>query len=157
MRISPNLVLDYSCDLVYVADIFVRMHEGYLDNGIMIKDAKLLRKNYLREVSIWSVSVFWWTSPLALRLPLHPIPSGLYGPRRPTKCASPLSYSKESNEPFPEGLLLHPGLSQHLPHGLCLLSVQLQLLRADPLPRHTEAQQDPQDLPDDGLLQQDRN
>lgn len=52
MRISPNLVLDYSCDLVYVADIFVRMHEGYLDNGIMIKDAKLLRKNYLREVSI---------------------------------------------------------------------------------------------------------
>ena len=90
---------------------------------------------------------------LTLRLPLHPIPIGLYGPPRPTKS----SYSIELNEPFPEGLLLHPGLPQHLPHGLCLLSVQLQLLRADPLPRHTEAKQDPQDLPDDGLLQQDRN
>lgn len=32
-----------------MADIFVRMHEGYLENGIMIKDAKLLRKNYLKN------------------------------------------------------------------------------------------------------------
>ena len=41
------LVLDYFCDFLYVADIFVRMHKGYLEQGLMVKDAKLLRKNYI--------------------------------------------------------------------------------------------------------------
>ena len=42
------LVLDYCCDFLYVLDIFVRIHEGYLEQGLMVKDAKLLRKNYLK-------------------------------------------------------------------------------------------------------------
>ena len=42
------LVLDYFCDFLYLADIFVRMHEGYLEQGLMVKDTKLLRKNYVK-------------------------------------------------------------------------------------------------------------
>ena len=42
-------VLDYVSDFVYLADIFVRVHEGYLEQGLLVKDAKLLRKNYLKN------------------------------------------------------------------------------------------------------------
>ena len=40
------IVLDYSCDFIYLVDMFVRMHEGYLDQGIMVNDSKMLRANY---------------------------------------------------------------------------------------------------------------
>ena len=40
------IVMDYSCDFIYLVDMFVRMHEGYLDQGLMVKDSKLLRANY---------------------------------------------------------------------------------------------------------------
>ena len=32
-------------------DIFVRIHEGYLEQGLLVKDVKLLRKNYLNGSS----------------------------------------------------------------------------------------------------------
>ena len=37
---------DYIGDAIYLLDLLVRMHEGYLDQGIMVKDAAMLRKNY---------------------------------------------------------------------------------------------------------------
>lgn len=44
-------VLDYFCDCIYLVDIFVRIHEGYLEQGLLVKDVKLLRKNYLNGSS----------------------------------------------------------------------------------------------------------
>ena len=54
------LVLDYLCDFLYLADIFVRVHEGYLEQGLMVKDTKLLRKNYWKSSNkIWDIlSIF---------------------------------------------------------------------------------------------------
>ena len=43
------VLLDYSSDLVYLLDLLVRMHEGYLEQGIMVKEARLLRQNYRRS------------------------------------------------------------------------------------------------------------
>ena len=40
------LVVDYVSDAIYLLDLLVRMHEGYLDQGIMVKEAAMLRKNY---------------------------------------------------------------------------------------------------------------
>ena len=37
---------DYIGDAIYLLDLLVRMHEGYLDQGIMVKEAAMLRKNY---------------------------------------------------------------------------------------------------------------
>ena len=43
------IILDYSCDFLYVMDMFMRAHEGYLDQGIMVKDSKLLRAAYRKS------------------------------------------------------------------------------------------------------------
>jgi len=43
------VVLDYLCDTLYVVDIFIRMHEGYLEQGLLVKKPHLLRKNYLNS------------------------------------------------------------------------------------------------------------
>jgi len=42
-------VLDYLCDFLYIVDIVVRMHEGYLEQGLMVQDSRKLRKNYLKS------------------------------------------------------------------------------------------------------------
>ena len=42
------LILDYTCDAIYLLDLLVRMHEGYLEQGIMVRDAAMLRSNYRR-------------------------------------------------------------------------------------------------------------
>ena len=39
-------MVDYIGDAIYLLDLLVRMHEGYLDQGIMVKEAAMLRKNY---------------------------------------------------------------------------------------------------------------
>uniref|UniRef100_A0A3P8X1T5 Cyclic nucleotide gated channel subunit alpha 2 n=1 Tax=Cynoglossus semilaevis TaxID=244447 RepID=A0A3P8X1T5_CYNSE len=44
------LVLDYICDGVYILDIAVRLHTGFLDQGLMVKDVRRLRETYLRTV-----------------------------------------------------------------------------------------------------------
>ncbi|KAL3972618.1 growth arrest and DNA-damage-inducible protein [Sarotherodon galilaeus] len=41
-------VLDYTCDGVYILDIAVRLHTGFLDQGLMIKDVRRLRETYIR-------------------------------------------------------------------------------------------------------------
>ncbi|XP_024946160.1 cyclic nucleotide-gated cation channel subunit A isoform X2 [Cephus cinctus] len=61
--------LDYTCDTIYLLDIIVHAHEGYLDQGLMVKDAKRLRENYLRTarwrfdfLSIFptDLAYIWW-------------------------------------------------------------------------------------------------
>uniref|UniRef100_A0A8C4EPC6 Cyclic nucleotide-binding domain-containing protein n=1 Tax=Dicentrarchus labrax TaxID=13489 RepID=A0A8C4EPC6_DICLA len=42
------LVLDYICDGVYILDVAVRLHTGFLDQGLMVKDVQRLRETYVR-------------------------------------------------------------------------------------------------------------
>ncbi|KAM8908039.1 cyclic nucleotide-gated cation channel-like isoform 2-T6 [Spinachia spinachia] len=42
------LVLDYICDGVYILDIAVRLHTGFLDQGLMVKDTRRLREAYIQ-------------------------------------------------------------------------------------------------------------
>ncbi|XP_037115950.1 cyclic nucleotide gated channel subunit alpha 1a [Syngnathus acus] len=41
------VLLDYTSDLIYLADMLVRTRTGYLEQGLMIKDEKLLRDRYV--------------------------------------------------------------------------------------------------------------
>ncbi|KAM9741559.1 cyclic nucleotide-gated cation channel-like isoform 1-T2 [Menidia menidia] len=41
------LVLDYICDGVYILDIAVRLHTGFLDQGLLVKDVRRLRETYV--------------------------------------------------------------------------------------------------------------
>ncbi|XP_057368745.1 cyclic nucleotide-gated cation channel subunit A-like [Daphnia carinata] len=40
------LVLDYASDLIYVFDMAVHAHEGYLEQGLMVTDPEKLRRHY---------------------------------------------------------------------------------------------------------------
>ncbi|XP_037950636.1 cyclic nucleotide-gated cation channel subunit A-like [Teleopsis dalmanni] len=42
-------VLDYLCDFIYIVDILVHMHEGYLDQGLLVRDAYKLRRHYFSQ------------------------------------------------------------------------------------------------------------
>nr|XP_046262174.1 cyclic nucleotide-gated cation channel-like isoform X2 [Scatophagus argus] len=44
------LVLDYICDGVYILDIAVRLHTGFLDQGLVVKDVQRLRETYIRTL-----------------------------------------------------------------------------------------------------------
>ncbi|KAF2361169.1 Cyclic nucleotide-binding domain, partial [Trinorchestia longiramus] len=39
--------LDYLCDLIYLLDMGVRANEGYLEQGLLVRDRKKLLRNYL--------------------------------------------------------------------------------------------------------------
>ena len=41
------MVVDYLCDVIYLIDIFVSMRTGYLEDGILQKDAHKLKNHYL--------------------------------------------------------------------------------------------------------------
>ncbi|XP_068445525.1 cyclic nucleotide gated channel subunit alpha 1a [Clinocottus analis] len=41
------VLLDYSSDIIYLADMFFRTRTGYLEQGLMVKDKKLLRDRYI--------------------------------------------------------------------------------------------------------------
>ena len=43
------LALDYTSDLLYLMDMAIRMHEGYLEQGLMVTDPKKLRRNYAKS------------------------------------------------------------------------------------------------------------
>ncbi|GAB1608115.1 cyclic nucleotide-gated cation channel alpha-3-like [Argonauta hians] len=45
------ITLDYLSDLVYLIDMGVRLKTGYLEHGLMVRDTKKLRLNYLRSKS----------------------------------------------------------------------------------------------------------
>ncbi|XP_068620013.1 cyclic nucleotide-gated cation channel subunit A-like [Battus philenor] len=63
-------VLDYLCDAIYVIDTVVHIHEGYLDQGLMVKDSAMLRRHYLSSDS-WrydvisllptDIAYYWWS------------------------------------------------------------------------------------------------
>uniref|UniRef100_UPI00398F6D63 cyclic nucleotide-gated channel cone photoreceptor subunit alpha n=1 Tax=Pristiophorus japonicus TaxID=55135 RepID=UPI00398F6D63 len=42
------LVLDYTSDAIYIMDSIVRFRTGFLEQGLLVKDAKKLRENYMR-------------------------------------------------------------------------------------------------------------
>ncbi|XP_069748643.1 cyclic nucleotide-gated channel cone photoreceptor subunit alpha [Narcine bancroftii] len=42
------LVLDYTSDVIYMMDSFVRFRTGFLEQGLLVKDTKKLRDNYLK-------------------------------------------------------------------------------------------------------------
>ncbi|CAJ1052287.1 LOW QUALITY PROTEIN: cyclic nucleotide-gated channel rod photoreceptor subunit alpha-like [Xyrichtys novacula] len=42
--------LDYTSDLIYLADMFVRTRTGYLEQGLMVKDEKLLKDRYVTSL-----------------------------------------------------------------------------------------------------------
>ncbi|XP_055319449.1 cyclic nucleotide-gated cation channel subunit A isoform X2 [Sitodiplosis mosellana] len=62
-------ILDYICDTIYLIDILVHCHEGYLDQGLLVRDAAKLRKHYFTtkgwRLDFLSVlptdfAYFWW-------------------------------------------------------------------------------------------------
>ncbi|XP_030066600.1 cyclic nucleotide-gated channel alpha-2 [Microcaecilia unicolor] len=44
------LVLDYVSDGIYIADIVIRLRTGFLEQGLLVKDMKKLRDNYVRTL-----------------------------------------------------------------------------------------------------------
>ncbi|XP_029949193.1 cyclic nucleotide gated channel subunit alpha 1a [Salarias fasciatus] len=59
--------LDYTSDLIYLADMFFRTRTGYLEQGLMVKDEKLLRDRYVSSfqfrldvVSMLPTDVFYF-------------------------------------------------------------------------------------------------
>ncbi|XP_064165805.1 cyclic nucleotide-gated channel cone photoreceptor subunit alpha-like isoform X2 [Anguilla rostrata] len=42
------LTLDYSSDIIYIIDTFVRSRTGFLEQGLLVKDPKKLRENYMK-------------------------------------------------------------------------------------------------------------
>ncbi|CAO1302725.1 unnamed protein product [Diamesa serratosioi] len=61
--------LDYLCDFIYLVDTLVHAHEGYLEQGLLVRDAKKLRTNFFNR-SHWRLDIismlptdiiyFWW-------------------------------------------------------------------------------------------------
>ncbi|CAD7076772.1 unnamed protein product [Hermetia illucens] len=61
--------LDYLCDFIYLVDTLVHMHEGYLEQGLLVRDAYKLRKHYFSTKG-WRLDVLsmfptdlayiWW-------------------------------------------------------------------------------------------------
>ncbi|XP_049886204.1 cyclic nucleotide-gated cation channel subunit A-like isoform X2 [Pectinophora gossypiella] len=62
-------ILDYLCDAIYLIDTVIHVHEGYLEQGLMVKDSKMLRRHYLKSDS-WrydlisliptDIAYYWW-------------------------------------------------------------------------------------------------
>ncbi|KAL4717615.1 hypothetical protein ACJJTC_000764 [Scirpophaga incertulas] len=62
-------VLDYLCDTIYLVDTVIHVHEGYLEQGLMVKDSRMLRRHYLKTDS-WrydlisllptDIAYYWW-------------------------------------------------------------------------------------------------
>ena len=80
------LLVDYICDAIYLLDLLVRMHEGYLDQGIMVKEAAMLRKNYRKskffKVDIVSIlptdfAYFFFEGKCSEQVPNHCCPLSL--------------------------------------------------------------------------------
>ncbi|XP_055547594.1 cyclic nucleotide-gated cation channel subunit A isoform X2 [Wyeomyia smithii] len=81
-RQAPALwwTLDYLCDFIYLADTLVHCHEGYLEQGLLVRDASKLRKHYFSKQRWWldvvsmlptDLAYIWWapSSCTATRLP----------------------------------------------------------------------------------------
>ncbi|XP_064366198.1 cyclic nucleotide-gated cation channel alpha-4 [Dromaius novaehollandiae] len=63
------LSLDYLCDALYLLDIAVRFHTGFLEEGILVRDRAQIRRRYLGSSSFaWDVASVLPTDLLYLRL-----------------------------------------------------------------------------------------
>uniref|UniRef100_A0ABK8G7Q7 Cyclic nucleotide-binding domain-containing protein n=1 Tax=Anopheles gambiae TaxID=7165 RepID=A0ABK8G7Q7_ANOGA len=73
-------ILDYLCDFIYLTDTLVHCHEGYLEQGLLVRDAPKLRKHYFSKQRWWldvvsmlptDLAYIWWapSSCAATRLP----------------------------------------------------------------------------------------
>ncbi|XP_023942694.2 cyclic nucleotide-gated cation channel subunit A-like [Bicyclus anynana] len=61
--------VDYFCDCIYLVDTIVHMHEGYLEQGLMVQDSAMLRQYYMRS-GAWhcdalslvptDIAYYWW-------------------------------------------------------------------------------------------------
>ncbi|XP_026479261.1 cyclic nucleotide-gated cation channel subunit A [Ctenocephalides felis] len=71
--------MDYFCDLIYWLDVAVHAHEGYLDQGLMVRDSSKLRSHYIASGS-WRLDllsllptdimyIWWQPSTCQLRVP----------------------------------------------------------------------------------------
>uniref|UniRef100_A0A8B9GNM8 Cyclic nucleotide gated channel subunit alpha 4 n=1 Tax=Astyanax mexicanus TaxID=7994 RepID=A0A8B9GNM8_ASTMX len=66
------LTLDYVCDLVYVGDIFMKVHTGFLEQGILVVDQARLKKRYLHSSRfLWDLASLLPTDLLYLHLGVH--------------------------------------------------------------------------------------
>ncbi|XP_071763740.1 cyclic nucleotide-gated channel alpha-4 [Centroberyx gerrardi] len=66
------LTLDYLSDLMYVADMIIRVRTGYLEQGILIKDRAQLKKYYLRSSRfLWDLAALLPTDFLYVFLGIH--------------------------------------------------------------------------------------
>ncbi|XP_043359839.1 cyclic nucleotide-gated cation channel alpha-4 [Dermochelys coriacea] len=66
------LSLDYLSDLLYLLDIVVRLHTGFLEQGILVRDRALIAQHYLRSAHLlWDVASVLPTDLLYLRLGLQ--------------------------------------------------------------------------------------
>uniref|UniRef100_UPI0037E8C561 cyclic nucleotide-gated channel cone photoreceptor subunit alpha-like n=1 Tax=Semicossyphus pulcher TaxID=241346 RepID=UPI0037E8C561 len=54
------IILDYSSDFLYLVDTFVRARTGFLEQGLLIKDEKILKEKYMktRQFKLDIMSVF---------------------------------------------------------------------------------------------------
>ncbi|XP_074848052.1 cyclic nucleotide-gated channel alpha-3 isoform X3 [Carettochelys insculpta] len=41
------VILDYSSDIIYILDIFIRFRTGFLEQGLLVQDEKKLRQHYI--------------------------------------------------------------------------------------------------------------
>ncbi|KAM7129964.1 LOW QUALITY PROTEIN: cyclic nucleotide-gated channel alpha-4 [Ciconia maguari] len=65
------LSLDYLCDALYLLDIAVCLHTGFLEDGILVRDRGRIRRRYLRSSSFpWDLAAVLPTDLLYLRLGL---------------------------------------------------------------------------------------
>ncbi|XP_030642488.1 cyclic nucleotide-gated cation channel alpha-4 [Chanos chanos] len=66
------LTLDYISDLVYVADMFIRIRTGFLEQGILVRDLSRLKQRYLRSSRFrWDVASLLPTDLLYLHFGIH--------------------------------------------------------------------------------------
>ncbi|XP_072542465.1 cyclic nucleotide-gated channel alpha-4 isoform X2 [Salminus brasiliensis] len=66
------LTLDYVSDLVYVADIVMKVHTGFLEQGSLVRDQSRLKKRYLHSSRfLWDMASLLPTDLLYLHLGIH--------------------------------------------------------------------------------------
>ncbi|KAM8904595.1 cyclic nucleotide-gated channel alpha-3-like [Spinachia spinachia] len=47
-NVTMMMVFDYSSDVLYCIDTFVRARTGFLEQGLLVKDAKILKEKYMK-------------------------------------------------------------------------------------------------------------
>ncbi|XP_048411159.1 cyclic nucleotide-gated channel rod photoreceptor subunit alpha isoform X2 [Stegostoma tigrinum] len=48
--LSTWFILDYVCDVIYIIDMYLRTKTGYLEQGLLVSDAKKLREKYFATI-----------------------------------------------------------------------------------------------------------